>query len=93
MYAGKIVEMGTLSNILNQPRHPYTEALITCIPPVDRDVDYLPSLPGQPPKLYALPEGCYFASRCSYAMEICRKESPPEVKVEEGHTAACWKYV
>lgn len=92
MYAGKIVEQGTVSDIFQHPLHPYTEALINCIPPVDRDVESLPSLAGQPPKLFALPEGCYFHPRCSYAMDNCRKVFPTEVEMKQGHSVTCWRY-
>jgi oligopeptide/dipeptide ABC transporter ATP-binding protein len=92
MYAGKIAETGTVSDIFERALHPYTEALITSIPPVDRDVERLPSLPGQPPKLHELPEGCYFAPRCPYVVEDCRKAFPPEVEVRQGHSVTCWRY-
>ena len=92
MYAGKIVETGTVIDIFERPLHPYTEALITSIPPVDCDVESLPSLPGQPPKLFDLPEGCYFHPRCPYVMENCRKVFPSEVQVKDGHSVTCWRY-
>jgi len=92
MYAGKIVETGTVNDIFEGALHPYSEALITSIPPVDRDVDRLPSIPGQPPKLFALPEGCAFSARCAYVKENCRKVFPPESRVSDGHCGSCGRY-
>ncbi|UCE34758.1 MAG: ABC transporter ATP-binding protein, partial [Deltaproteobacteria bacterium] len=76
MYAGKIVEKGSVNEIFEEALHPYSKALITSIPPVDRDVERLPSIPSQPPKLFALPQGCYFAPRCPYVKKKCLEVYP-----------------
>ena len=91
MYAGRIVEHGSVRDIFNNPSHPYTEALLASVPRMDRVVDRLFSIEGQPPPLHDLPIGCAFADRCPVVMDKCR-ESYPEIKaVSDGHTAACWK--
>ena len=92
MYAGKIVEKGTVNEIFEEALHPYSKALITSIPPVDCDVERLPSIPGQPPKLFALPQGCYFALRCPYVKKKCLEVYPEEILVSEGHSVSCWRY-
>jgi peptide/nickel transport system ATP-binding protein len=91
MYAGRIVEHGSVRDIFNNPSHPYTEALLASVPRMDRVVDRLYSIEGQPPPLHDLPVGCAFANRCPVVMDKCI-ETYPEIKaVSDGHTAACWK--
>lgn len=89
MYAGRIVESADVRNLFNKPGHPYTQALMASVPQMDR-TDRLFAIDGQPPALYALPEGCRFAARCSYAKDICRREYPPETIIDKDHTAHCW---
>ncbi|PKB83056.1 MAG: dipeptide/oligopeptide/nickel ABC transporter ATP-binding protein [SAR202 cluster bacterium Io17-Chloro-G9] len=91
MYAGKIVEMGDVREIFNQPSHPYTEALLASVPKIEEDVERLYSIEGQPPTLHDLPPGCPFADRCQYVMNKCREEYPPVVQITESHNAACWR--
>ena len=91
MYAGKIVEMGSVRDIFNNPSHPYTEALLASVPKMEEDVDRLYAIEGQPPLLHDLPVGCSFADRCPYVMDRCREEYPPEFPVAEGHYSACWR--
>ena len=91
MYAGKIVEQGSVRDIFNHPSHPYTEALLASVPKLEEDVDRLYSIEGQPPALHDLPPGCPFAPCCQYVMEQCREEYPPVLPVNEGHSAACWR--
>ena len=90
MYAGKIVEQGDVRQIFNNPSHPYTEALIQSVPKMEVKEDRLYSIPGQPPALWDLPQGCSFAPRCRYAFDRCGEEYPPEFTVDEGQIAACW---
>lgn len=92
MYAGKVVEKGTSEDIFYRQAHPYTAALLRSLPTIDtaRDEE-LVSIPGTPPDLYAPPEGCAFASRCSKCMKICKHRQPPEFTVGEGHSASCWR--
>ena len=91
MYAGRIVEQGDVREIFNNPRHPYTEALIGSVPKLEEDVERLYQIEGQPPALYNLPPGCAFAARCKYVMDRCKEEYPPYFKAGEKHEAACWK--
>ena len=91
MYAGKIVEMGSVRDIFNVPSHPYTEALLASVPKMEEDVDRLYAIEGQPPLLHDLPVGCAFADRCPHVMDRCREEYPPEFPVAEGHYSACWR--
>ena len=91
MYAGRIVELGTVRDIFNHPSHPYTEALLASVPKMEEDVDRLYAIEGQPPLLHDLPVGCAFADRCPYVMDRCREEYPPEFPVAEGHYSACWR--
>ena len=91
MYAGRIVEQGSVRDIFNRPSHPYTEALLASVPKMEEDVDRLYSIEGQPPTLHDLPVGCPFAPRCQYAMDHCREEYPTRTAVSEGHFASCWR--
>ena len=91
MYAGRIVEHGSVRNIFNNPSHPYTVALLASVPKMDRDVERLYSIEGQPPPLHDLPVGCAFADRCPDVMDKCREQYPDSMAVSEGHVASCWK--
>ena len=91
MYAGKIVEMGNVRDIFNNPSHPYTEALLSSVPKLEEDVDRLYSIEGQPPTLHDLPTGCPFAPRCQYVMDKCSQVYPSEFNVSDSHYAACWR--
>ena len=89
MYAGRIVELGSVRDIFNKPSHPYTQALINSVPQMDR-TDRLFSIDGQPPALWDLPEGCRFAERCEHARPQCRQEYPGVLPAGEDHVASCW---
>lgn len=90
MYAGRIVENAPIRNLFNNPKHPYTVALMESLPKMDKEVEFLYSIEGQPPDLREMPPGCSFAPRCNRCMEICTKEYPAQSVVEEGHTINCW---
>ncbi len=90
MYAGKIVEMGSTLQVFNEPRHPYTKALLRCLPDVELKRQRLVEIGGQPPDLARLPAGCPFAARCPERQPICDQEYPPSVAIENGHVAHCW---
>jgi peptide/nickel transport system ATP-binding protein len=90
MYAGQLVEFGNAAEIYRNPKHPYTQALISAVPKLHSDNKQMHFIKGDPPNMLNLPSGCRFYSRCPYAMEIC-KQDPPEVKNETGHTR-CWLY-
>lgn len=90
MYAGRIVEAGPVEEVLENPRHPYTEALLASAPHMgDLRRGSLPTIPGAPPSLSRLPTGCAFAARCTKVMERCRQEAPSEVAAE-GRITRCW---
>jgi oligopeptide transport system ATP-binding protein len=90
MYAGRIVEYGTVDEIFSNPRHPYTQGLIQSVPRLDGSSDHeLFSIPGSPPSLVNLPAGCHFQPRCSKAMPICAEKYPPEI-VNGNHRCCCW---
>ena len=91
MYAGKIVELGTVRDIFYAPRHPYTVGLIEAVPPVAGDLYQISSIPGAPPSLLHLPSGCSFHPRCAYARERCQSDEPPLYVTTSGpdHTSAC----
>jgi peptide/nickel transport system ATP-binding protein len=89
MYAGKIVEFGTLQEVYSNPKHPYTQALLKSMPKIKGDSELI-SLKGAPPNLSNIPVGCRFYDRCAHAMEKCRRE-PPKIKTKTGY-ALCWLY-
>lgn len=76
MYAGTTVEQGLASQVLQQPRHPYTRGLLSTVPDLDRRVDRLPIIAGSVPDLSRLPQGCSFQSRCDQADAACRQRAP-----------------
>ncbi len=88
MYAGEIVEKGTLEDIYNFPRHPYTVGLFQSIPDLDVESERLNIIPGMMPDPANLPEGCNFCDRCSHADGRCVKP-PPAVKVSDTHEVRC----
>jgi len=90
MYAGKIVEMGSTLEVFDTPAHPYTQALLRCLPDVDLKRERLVEIGGQPPDLAGLPPGCPFAPRCPKRQPICDEAYPPAVQLADGHTALCW---
>jgi peptide/nickel transport system ATP-binding protein len=90
MYAGQLVEFGNAAEIYRNPKHPYTQALISAIPKLQSDNKKMHFIKGNPPNMLNLPSGCRFYSRCPYAMEIC-KQDPPEIKNKIGYIR-CWLY-
>ncbi|MGE5631789.1 MAG: ABC transporter ATP-binding protein [Caulobacteraceae bacterium] len=91
MYAGKIVESGTLEDIFYRPKHPYTWGLLKSVPRLDaKQKENLMPIEGTPPDLFAPPAGCGFAARCEYCMNICKEKQPEFTEVAEGHHSACW---
>jgi oligopeptide/dipeptide ABC transporter ATP-binding protein len=90
MYAGKIVEMGSTQQVFDTPSHPYTQALLHCLPSVELKRQQLVEIGGQPPDLSRLPPGCPFAPRCTKRQPICTAEYPPAVTIANGHLAQCW---
>ncbi len=93
MYAGRIVEIGRTLDVFNHPAHPYTRALLRCLPDVDLKRERLVEIGGQPPDLARLPAGCPFAPRCPERQPQCEAEYPPAVALDDGHVAHCWAAV
>ncbi|MEK8129707.1 ABC transporter ATP-binding protein [Paenibacillus filicis] len=91
MYAGKVVEQGTVDEIFYRSRHPYTWGLLRSVPRLDQEKNSeLVPIPGTPPDLFAPPKGCAFAARCPYAMKVCQEYDPEQTQLTETHSAACW---
>ncbi len=90
MYAGKIIETGTVDEIFYDPRHPYTWGLLSAMPDLETDDDRLYSIPGSPPNLLHEPTGDAFAARNKFAMKIDEKAEPPMFRITETHSAATW---
>src|ERR1039457_3791389 len=92
MYAGRIVEMGSTREVFTNHRMPYTRALLDSPPNITNPSHTrLTTIPGRPPNLLKLSDGCSFAPRCAYATERCRAERPELTPAgEPGHFFACW---
>jgi peptide/nickel transport system ATP-binding protein len=90
MYAGRIVELGTVAEVLDAPLHPYTRGLIGSVPSRNKRGEPLRQIPGMTPSLLNLPEGCAFRTRCPRAAEIC-KQSPPLGEVLPGRETRCFR--
>ena len=94
MYAGRIVERGTVDDIFYNPQHEYTKGLLNSMPKLDSKGKRLEPIQGNPVDLFCLPKGCAFSSRCKECMEICIERYPEEVQFDEnGHAASCWKMI
>jgi peptide/nickel transport system ATP-binding protein len=91
MYAGRLVEVGPVAAMIGAPRHPYTQMLIDSLPGIDVK-RRLTGIPGLPPPLVKLPQGCPFAPRCPLAHERCRKELPVPQNIAPEHEVACHLY-
>ena len=91
MYGGRLAETGSVEAVFADPRHPYTQGLLTSIPNIKLDQPELHTMPGAPPDLVAPPSGCVFHPRCPRVMDKCRREIPPSFN-DKGHLAACWLY-
>ena len=89
MYAGTVCEEGTVSQVLESPRHEYTKGLLRSVPAAEGD-DPLQPIPGSPVDLSDLPPGCPFADRCAEAMQVCLTQKCPWQEVAPGHWATCW---
>ncbi|MCS6920754.1 MAG: ABC transporter ATP-binding protein [Acetobacteraceae bacterium] len=91
MYAGRIVEIGPVRDVVLHPRHPYTAGLMASIPPIDRRVERLAQIEGAMPRLSAIPSGCAFHPRCASAFDRCRSDRP-ELRSTGTSDAACWLF-
>jgi oligopeptide/dipeptide ABC transporter ATP-binding protein len=90
MYAGNIVEIGKMREVLKNPAHPYTQGLLAAIPKPETRRHRLPLVKGSIPDLINRPQGCAFHPRCPHAMDICRLEKPAMLQIEQGRRAACF---
>jgi oligopeptide/dipeptide ABC transporter ATP-binding protein len=89
MYGGVTAEYASVDVIYNTPQHPYTQELLKAFPDLTKPEKKLVSIPGYPPKLDALPDGCRFAPRCPLAFERCATDMPKSIEVQKDHIASC----
>lgn len=90
MYAGEVVEVGSVRDIFRNPSHPYTQALLECDPGrIKQTTRQLPTIPGEVPSLLQVPRGCIFRARCPHASARCEEEHPPHYSVGAAHLARC----
>ncbi len=87
MYAGVVMEVGTVDQVLNNPANPYTVLLLACF--TDMESEHMPTIPGRVPDLREQWSGCGFASRCPRVEDICHHVPPPMIEIEPGHYSAC----
>jgi oligopeptide/dipeptide ABC transporter ATP-binding protein len=97
LYAGKVAEIGPAEAVLFSPQHPYTQALLRCVPQVAageavRRAALLPVIGGAAPSLAVLPQGCVFEPRCDERMEVCQIREPAAAMLGNHHEVACWKF-
>ncbi|MDA0746053.1 MAG: ABC transporter ATP-binding protein [bacterium] len=90
MYAGKIVETGTVEELFANPKHPYTQGLLASIPKLTEKKDRLSVIRGTVPDATRFPEACRFAPRCDQAETICREQEPELLRIGETCSVACW---
>lgn len=92
MYAGKVIEYGTVEDIFYRPKHPYTKGLLESIPHFEtgQHLEKLNTIPGLVPSLYSLPKGCRFRDRCKYSTEICAQQEPNLENMRGIHKVACF---
>jgi oligopeptide/dipeptide ABC transporter ATP-binding protein len=93
MYLGRIVELAPATKLYRDPKHPYTQALLSAVPSLEPGVKRQRILlTGDVPSPADVPRGCAFHTRCPHAMSICREQTPPHREIEPGHRTACWLY-
>ena len=89
MYAGRVVEIGPVADVIHRPAHPYTVGLMGSIPSMDGERERLMQIDGAMPRLNAIPSGCAFNPRCPQVMDRCRRERP-DLMAAGNTRAACW---
>ncbi len=92
MYAGSIVEYGEVLSIFDAPKHPYTRALMSCVPKLGMPEDALQAIPGQVPTVWSFPEGCRYHPRCTHAFLQCKDQRPDRIDLDNGHHVSCHLY-
>jgi peptide/nickel transport system ATP-binding protein len=90
MYAGRLMEYGTVETVFSKRRHPYTSGLISATPSLIGSESDMHPIEGSPPDLLNLPPGCVFAPRCRECQEICKKMEPESQKLEDGSLVKCF---
>jgi oligopeptide/dipeptide ABC transporter ATP-binding protein len=93
MYFGEIIEKGSKKEIINNPKHPYTEGLLKCLPSDDLRGKKLYNIKGKVPDINSKIDGCPFKDRCDFVMDICKIENPKEIKINEEHYVKCHKVI
>jgi oligopeptide/dipeptide ABC transporter ATP-binding protein len=93
MYAGKIIESGSVYDVYDEPLHQYTKGLIRSVLSIKERKDIIPTIPGTVPDPLSLPEGCPFHPRCEKRLPICDKEPPSSIEGSPGHHVSCWLYI
>ena len=92
MYAGQVIETGPVAQVLDHPLHPYSMGLTHAFPDIHQRIDTLRPIEGGPPDLHTPPQGCRFADRCPFALDLCRRESPPlQAHGTDDRSVACWR--
>ena len=91
MYGGKVMEHGSVSQVSESPKHPYTVGLVSSIPTLEMRGQRLTTIGGAVPNPLRMPPGCPFQPRCPHAMEVC-STMPPQFEVDRGRAVACWLY-
>ncbi len=92
MYAGNIVEMAPTIELFDNPIHPYTKGLLSCLPGKNKRDEILPTIPGKVPGLANLPAGCNFCERCDESLPVCRDNEPELIKIKDNHYVSCFRY-
>jgi len=92
MYAGNFVEYADSLSLHKDPKHPYTQGLLRTVPNIELADQKLEGIPGSPPDLLDLPNGCRFWPRCPQVMSMCRKKEPPMIELGDGHSVRCFLY-
>jgi peptide/nickel transport system ATP-binding protein len=93
MYLGRIVEQGSVEEVLHSPKHPYTQALLSAVPTIEKDSRReVIRLEGDMPSPLNPPHGCHFHPRCAHAIPACREQYPPTISFGNSHRAACHLY-
>ncbi|MDD7767116.1 peptide ABC transporter ATP-binding protein [Anaerococcus sp. HMSC075B03] len=94
MYAGRVVEQGSVEEIFYNPKHPYTKGLLKSMPRIDsKEQVRLESIKGTPVDMLNPPEGCGFSTRCEHCMNICLKKEPPMLEMGNGHRSKCFLHI
>lgn len=92
MYAGRVVEKGTVYEVFKDPSHPYTQGLMAARPGIKKDVERLYSIPGKVPNPVNMPDYCYFKDRCDKRMAVCEGEYPCDIQLSKTHSVSCYLY-